>query len=210
MACNISLIVSVRKIPPSGHSLRLADLESPSGTRMRRMFLSEWSAPHITCPLNIPSYSRNRESHYYCLFCPPLSLNPSFRLRLVPCSARSSLSDCGCCEWMQPRMWGEGKGWVGGQAAASQPQQSTSASAGRPCGSPCVRECRCLSQAGMGSAMENRNCMRSKRDATEAERHFMSRFFSQSRRERCWEKTRCPSHSYSCYILSHTPVFWGI
>lgn len=48
------------------------------------------------------------------------------------------------------------EGRMGGRAA-SQPQQSSSLHqhpAGTPCESPCARECRCLSRAGMGSATE--------------------------------------------------------
>lgn len=66
-------------------------------------------------------------------------LDPPFRLRLVSSLTVDAVNGMG--------------GWANRQAA-SQPQQPTSASAGRPCENPCVRECRCLSQAGMGSAME--------------------------------------------------------
>lgn len=146
------------KIPRPGHSLRLADLGSPSGTKTSTVF----SLSALTAPLREASASktksRDQGRHYF-----PICSNRSFRLRL---GARPCLIAVNGTR---------GRVLVGGQAAAaaSQPQQSTSASAGRPCESPCVRECRCLSQAGMGSAMENRNCMR---DATESERDSVSRW----------------------------------
>lgn len=55
-------------------------------------------------------------------------------------------------------------GWAGSSITAAAVHLTTSASAGRPCENPCARECRCLSQAGMGSAMENGTRMR---DATD-------------------------------------------
>lgn len=171
---SIALVVSVRKIPGIGHSLRLADLESPSGTEERRVSLVQRSALAITSPwgwqLHIPSESKDQERETMFV------------------SARIPHSDCGWCpaataHWSSltvDAVWMGG--WAVGQAAASQPQQSKSASAGRPCEKPCVRECRCLSQAGVGSAMEN---MRTERDATEAERLSVSIVGGQ----KCWLRT---------------------
>lgn len=97
----------------------------------------------------------------------------------------------GCCEWTT--------GWMGGQPAASEPQRSASASAGRPCENPCARECRCLSQAGMGSAMEkHRTCMRTERAATSLEATDVAHV----EKSRAWQPI---IHNFACFelILSH-------
>lgn len=54
-------------------------------------------------------------------------------------------------------------GSAGSTITAAAAYFTTSASATRPCVNPCAWECRCLSQAGMGSAMENSICMRAVR-----------------------------------------------
>lgn len=135
------------KNPRTGHWLRLADLESPSGTDVRRVFPSHFISNRLTHPEQNKVKGLTKA---LCFFPSDLSV----RLRFVSYSARFSLTV---------------NGWMGGQATAPQPQQSASASADRPCESPCARDCRWFSQAGMGSAMESRNYMRTKRDATDLE-----------------------------------------
>lgn len=129
-------------------------IESPSGTEMRRVFVTAdlHEAYTITqTEQHIVKRSRKAPFIYLTVVRSPLV---SHSQRLV-CPSLCVRLD----EWTQG-------GW-GGRAEASQPQQSTSASAGRPCEDPCARECRCPSRAGMGSAMESRTCMRTERDATD-------------------------------------------
>lgn len=99
-----ALTVSVRKIARTVHSLRLADLESPSGNEMRRVFLSQRSA--LTSDLHEAYTCRAKQSQEIREGINFLFSDPSFRLRWTA-SAPLSL-------WM--------KVWMGGQAAASQPQ----------------------------------------------------------------------------------------
>lgn len=83
MARSIALIVSVRKIARTVvHSLRLADLEGPSGTDIRRVFLFSAVRPHIRSPrgLHIPSKNKVEKikegTNVLCT-------DPPFRLRSV-------------------------------------------------------------------------------------------------------------------------------
>ncbi|KAL7405401.1 hypothetical protein ABVT39_000095 [Epinephelus coioides] len=83
MARTIALIVSVRKIARTvAHSLRLADLEGPSGTDMRRVF-SLFSCPPshpISTRLTHPKQKQSQEikegTNVLCT-------DPPFRLRPV-------------------------------------------------------------------------------------------------------------------------------
>lgn len=120
MPRGVALVVSVRKNPRDrSHSLRLADLESPSGTEMRMFSLSA-VLPHII--ITFPPRERGSTSDIRVkkaearrrVFL-PLCKSLSFRLRLV---SRSAL-----VLW---RLWMDGwgwMGWAGRRAAASQPQQ---------------------------------------------------------------------------------------
>ncbi len=172
MARSIALVVSVR-INRSDRSLTAAcgfrksiwhrEAQGVSLSAVRPHIWSPWGFTH---PGQKQSQDTKEGRHYFSLF----------RSLIQTAAGGGPLSHCGCCEWM--------KGWMGGLAAASQPQQPTSASAGRPCEKPCARECRCLSPAGMGSAMESRNCMRTERDATDWDSDLLSRLLlAQGERE---------------------------
>lgn len=104
----VALIVSVRKIARTVYSLRLADLESPSGTDIRRVFL----CPHIRSPrglhMHIPSKkTKSWDQGGTNLF---LLRSPIQTAAVVRHSARSSVTLDAVDAWM------------GGRAAASQPQ----------------------------------------------------------------------------------------
>lgn len=108
-------------------------------------------APGVCQSAYISRAKHTQATTRYYLLC----LCPSFRLRLrCPVHAtRSSL----CVN--------ERRDGCAGSSITAAAAYITTASAGRPCENPCARECRCLSQAGMGSAMGNRTRMRIERDA---------------------------------------------
>lgn len=110
------------------------------------------------CQLTYPEQNRVKLTEGAAFLC----LYPSLKVRLVSHGALSSLPlplrvRMRVCACVNERM----DGWAGGSSiTAAAVYITTSASAGRPCEKPCARECRCLSQAGMGSATENGTCMR--------------------------------------------------
>lgn len=163
MPRGVALVVSVRKNPRDrSHSLRLADLESPSGTKMRMFSLSA-VLPHII--ITFPPRERGSTSD--------IRVKKAEARRRVFLCANLSHSDCGwcpaapwCCggcEWMDEDGWG---GRAGEQQHHSR-SKSTSASCRQTMWEPmCPRMQMPPSQAGMGSAMGSRSCMRTERDAT--------------------------------------------
>lgn len=124
-------------------------------------FLKVHLAPEMRWVFSLSAYiSRAKQSQVNTRRCVSLFISVTQSAASVPRRPVLSPSPCSyacVCACVNERM----DGWAGSSSiTAAAVYITTSASAGSPCEKPCARECRCLSQAGMGSATENGTCMR--------------------------------------------------
>lgn len=112
--------VSEKNPRDRSHSLRMADLESPFGTEMRLVSpLGPESHQHHIPPREAPAAAAPAASRCgSCLQGAVLFFSRFKSLIQTAAGCPAAPGCCGGCEWTD-----EGDGWMGGRAAASQPQQ---------------------------------------------------------------------------------------
>lgn len=133
----------------SGHSLTPAELESPSGTKMHRVFL--FSRSSLTSQIHGYYHQRNKTE---------VSRKgvPNFSVHIPHwhCGGRVVLSQCGCCEWTDGRV----ESSITAAAGCSSIRRQTM------WGTMCPR-------MQMSLTVRDGLCVTDHTDATDSESHFL-------------------------------------